>query len=315
MDNLTHGLAGAVMAGLCTTKEEQSGQLAQARFWTFLLGAEVPDIDIVTRLSSDLDYLSLHRGPSHSLWGMALLAGLITLFIRRIFPAVNLARTYGYALAAIVVHVFLDLLTSYGTQVFYPWNLTKYSWDILMIVDPLIIMILGLGLYFARVHSVQRRRFLWGAVMLVGLYIGGRIWVHHDLYHQVVTSLGTDYALKRVSVLPPVVGISNWNFIVETENSMFLGNVDLNRGVTTREVLPKPQVDPVVTAAMRAPAAEVFLGFARHPYLTYEKLGDRYLVKIVDMRYQVRNRSPFMVVVQLDRNLNVIDSGLGSRSE
>lgn len=126
MDNLTHGLAGAVMAGMYAG--EDNAQLAQARFWTFLIGSEIPDIDVVTRLSSELDYLSLHRGPSHSLWGAALLAGLTALLIRRIFPAVNLARTFSYALIAVYVHVFFDLLTSYGTQVFYPWNHTKYGW-------------------------------------------------------------------------------------------------------------------------------------------------------------------------------------------
>lgn len=182
-----------------------------------------------------------------------------------------------------------------------------------MIIDPLIIAALSLGLYLASRNRRQRQRLLWGAVMLVSLYIGGRAWVHHDLYRQVAAAVSSDQTVKRVSVLPPVSGISNWSFVAESDQNMILGSINIWQGITEQESFPKAQTDPVVTAALRAPAAEVFLGFARHPYLTYEKIGEHYLVRIVDMRYRIRNRTPFMAVVQLDRNLNIIDSGLGNK--
>jgi Predicted membrane-bound metal-dependent hydrolase (DUF457). len=71
VDNITHSLFGWTLAraGL--------GRRAPYATATLILASNAPDIDIVAGLRSGVDYLAVHRGPTHGPLGVIGL-GLVT---------------------------------------------------------------------------------------------------------------------------------------------------------------------------------------------------------------------------------------------
>src|SRR2546425_11547494 len=71
MDNLTHTLTGVALS--------QAGLNRKTRFATLALviGSNLPDVDIVTRLAGSATYLKYHRGITHSVLGVIVLSALL----------------------------------------------------------------------------------------------------------------------------------------------------------------------------------------------------------------------------------------------
>ena len=81
-DNLTHGLAGALLAQ--TGLQQRYGQAATV---ALVVGAELPDLDSLFALGGPVLSLAHHRGMTHWLLGGAGLAVLGVLLLWRLFRA------------------------------------------------------------------------------------------------------------------------------------------------------------------------------------------------------------------------------------
>ena len=164
MDTVTHALTGAVIgyAGF----RQHGGRLA---LWTTIVAAEFPDLDVVLLRTSLPAYLQWHRTFTHSAlllpaWA-ALIAGLFWLFARRS----DFRWLYGAALAGLASHLFLDWLTSYGTELLWPLSTARFQLNWVFILDPYLWAILGVTLWAAiRLHS---RRAPGIGLVVVGAYL------------------------------------------------------------------------------------------------------------------------------------------------
>lgn len=102
-----------------------------------ILGAActvAPDFDVVAfRLGVPYESLLGHRGLSHSLPFAAILAGVLTAMMRRVYPDLPRFRTLAFLLLCTASHGVLDALTSGGHGVaflspfsneryFFPWQ-------------------------------------------------------------------------------------------------------------------------------------------------------------------------------------------------
>ena len=85
-----------------------------------LVGSILPDIDIVFLLGGWATYREYHRGPTHSIWGIILLAFLLTWILGKRYPRVPKGTIFLWGLGGMVMHVGLDLLTSYRTYLLWP---------------------------------------------------------------------------------------------------------------------------------------------------------------------------------------------------
>ena len=72
MDNITHTLTGVMLsrAGL--------NRLSPHATLLLVVGANAPDLDVVSAIAGSSAYLQYHRGPSHSLVAIPVLALLVT---------------------------------------------------------------------------------------------------------------------------------------------------------------------------------------------------------------------------------------------
>ncbi len=151
MDTVTHGIVGALLgkaffAGEAPAKGPRwfarPRDRGRAAIVCATLGAMFPDLDVFESYFSgdNLAFLTHHRGVTHSLlmlvvWaaGLALLARWLARLIG--WPSPDFAQLFSIFAAAITSHIFLDLLTSWGTMVWAPADHSRLAWDVLFIID------------------------------------------------------------------------------------------------------------------------------------------------------------------------------------
>jgi inner membrane protein len=159
MDPLTHTLVGASLAA---TRLGQKTRLATP---ALVLGANLPDIDVLSYMRGADYALAFRRGWTHGVPALvvlpALLAALLWLWGRgreasdpdqRLSPGWLLALSY----LACLTHPVLDWLNTYGMRWWMPFSDTWYYGDSVFIVDPWLWSILGLGWALGRRPSIRQ---------------------------------------------------------------------------------------------------------------------------------------------------------------
>ncbi len=167
MDTLSHALIGLTLSRLDSTRE--LGAVAAVTLTTASL---LPDIDVVSRVFGHRFYLKHHRGITHGLVVLPLEAVVLAGLLLGFWPE---ARTVGFtalfsmSLVAMLVHIFFDILTPYGTKVLLPFHNHAVTTDSMPIFEPFLILLTGIGLYLSyhqpglAHHSAIAVLLLWPA--------------------------------------------------------------------------------------------------------------------------------------------------------
>jgi len=171
MDPLTHAISGSVLARALPRRPLPKGQVI-----LLMLLSMAPDADFVLHFISDTTYLHYHRGVTHSALMLPLWTWLFYALFRKTgrsngLPAWLIA-------AAIGLHIFLDLITSFGTMVLAPISDWRATLDLVFIIDPLFTACMLLPMLAALIWRRQARALAIGAVLLSCSYIALTAWVH-----------------------------------------------------------------------------------------------------------------------------------------
>ena len=115
-DNITHGLAAALLAqaGL----RQRYGAVATV---ALLVGSELPDLDALFELGGPVSGFVYHRGITHSLLGGAGLALLGAALLWSVWRSHPYWRVTWLVYLGVLLHIGMDYITSYGTQIFLPF--------------------------------------------------------------------------------------------------------------------------------------------------------------------------------------------------
>jgi inner membrane protein len=200
MDPLTQGLLGAVAAQAVFGR-----RLPRHAAAIGALSGMAPDLDVLIASASDpLVAWVYHRHFTHALafipFGAALAAlpWLLLASMRRQWRLL-----YGASLVAFATHAPLDALTSYGTQLWWPFSDHRVALDWMPIIDLVFTPILLLGLLLALWRaSPQPAR---AALALALAYIGFGAWQHGaaiDAQRQLAQARGHTIERGRVMALP-----------------------------------------------------------------------------------------------------------------
>src|SRR2546422_5354311 len=164
MDGLTHSLVGlaSAKAGL----ERLSPYTAAVS----ILAANAPDIDVVTAVGGRWTALHYHRGITHSIVGTLALAVLIpSLFylidrlVGRVRGRPKRIRYRGLLLASLIAaatHPLMDWTNNYGVRPLLPWNGRWFYGDLVFIVDPYLLLVLG-GAAFLLTSNRRWKIVIW----------------------------------------------------------------------------------------------------------------------------------------------------------
>jgi len=308
------------------------------------LAAEAPDIDILGNFKNPVFGFAHHRGFTHSFLGLILVQALVVglmYFIWRLrgrkVKDPNLPPRWGllllFAYLAGLTHILLDFTNNYGVRPFWPFGEKWYSWDIVFIIEPILLILLIGGLVVPALFSLINDEIgvrrtgppgrLAAVVALLGVIM---VWGLRDYEHRrAVNALnsriydGADPV--RVSAYPRWLNPFQWYGVVETRDFFATMAVDSSVPEADPEgrmqVRQKPEETPVTLAAKRSGLGRVYLDWAQYPVVETEETGSGYIVRFRDLRYYdpTGTRGNLLgASVALDRNLKVVREAFGSRS-
>ena len=146
MDTITHGIAGALIGKAVFrgddmfTRRPMNPQRIVT--WSLMFGAIFPDSDVFRGWFSHNDMLIMtwHRSITHSLVCLPIWALVLALLTRAIarwrkWEAPSLALLTGIYAVGIASHIFLDLVTDFGTMIWSPLKWSRPAWDLIFIID------------------------------------------------------------------------------------------------------------------------------------------------------------------------------------
>ena len=312
---------------------------------TVTLAAEAPDLDVLGEFKSRVFGFAHHRGFTHSFLGIALVSavvvGLMYVVWRlrgRKISDPNLpprwGLLFGFAYLAGLSHILLDFTNNYGVRPFWPFSEKWYSWDIVFIADPIILVLLIAGLllpmffsFIDREIGVRRQQPAgrWGATLaLLGVIAlwGVRDFEHRHAVNALQARTYESANSVRASAFPLWSSPFRWVGVVETQNFFATMMVD---SITPEvdpngemQIIYKPEETPVTLAAKRSYLGRVYLDWAQYPLTETEPLasGEQgYIVRFKDLRFEQPGRSSRKVLeanVELDRNLIVVGENFGA---
>jgi len=171
VDPFTHGLSGAILA-----RSLPKTPIPHRYVWLLVFVAMLPDIDYLLKFISDTTYLRHHRGITHSFLMLPLWSWLIYALLpgqREKLPV--MPWLIGAALAA---HIFLDLITSFGTMILAPFSDMRASLDLLFIIDPIFSALLLLPLALMPLLKKHVRLLGITSLLLIGAYLTTTLILH-----------------------------------------------------------------------------------------------------------------------------------------
>jgi len=179
MDTITHGIAGALLGKAVCGGGDIFSTRAMTRqriiTWSLMLAAVFPDSDVLRDFfsSNELLIVTWHRSITHSLLCLPLWALLLAFITHRFarwrnWEAPSFAALAGIYAVGILSHIFLDLVTTFGTMIWSPLRWSRPAWDVLFIVDftftALLLFPQLLAWVYEQPEHMTRRAFLMWAV-------------------------------------------------------------------------------------------------------------------------------------------------------
>ena len=189
MDTITHGIVGALLgkalfagpdlpAGRPNNRTAQaiSSPTARVAIAACTLGAMFPDIDVFAGplAHNPLSIMEWHRNITHSivmlpLWALILAAISIPLSKSLKWKSPPFLFLFGIYAVGLASHLFLDLVTTFGTMVWSPVQYSRSAWDIIFILDltlTSIALVPQLAAWcYREPHQFKRRAiFVWAAL-------------------------------------------------------------------------------------------------------------------------------------------------------
>ncbi len=211
MDTVTHGLTGWLIA-----RSIPSEKGARAATAAVVIGSVLPDVDHVVSLFGGEAAVRFHRGISHSFAGIAVSSLLLAFLLYRFGRWKDLKKLYLLAAVGQLSHVALDLITSYGTQIFQPFSDARVSFDLLFIIDLVFTGIVLAGIALSRRHRPLGAR---AALAALAMYVGFAAVLHVRAQDAVRT------AAERSGV--PVVSVAALPRLTEIDLGKRLASIPL----------------------------------------------------------------------------------------
>ncbi|HSL91439.1 MAG TPA: metal-dependent hydrolase [Candidatus Limnocylindrales bacterium] len=320
MDTVTHGLTGWLIARAIPSEEGRKEATVAV-----VVGSLLPDADNVASLFGSELYLRIHRGISHSFAGVGVTSLLVALLICKYGKWKDLKKLFLLTLLGQLSHIALDLLNSYGTQIFQPFSDARVSFDLLFVIDLVFTGIIVLGLLLSRYRPSRAR----AALVVLTVYVGFAAFLHlraEDAIRQAAVRHGvpvvSSWALPRLGEIrslpdlwpgrraeaaatprweevatglsafanrksfPLPAGPFAWNGFVDDGATYLRAEVDpLDGAIEWKERARKGRDMPEARALENLPDVRTYLWFARFPTVYVSTVEGKTVVTFFDLRF------------------------------
>jgi inner membrane protein len=260
MDPLTQGLLGAsfgqALYGRALGK--------RALVWGALVGM-APDLDVVANPVSPMAEWLWHRGPTHALWFGPVVGPVLGWLLWR-WKGGRLRDWVGLAVVALFTHPLLDALTTYGTQLLWPFSRQRFGLDAVPIVDPSYSLVLAAAVAFGLWRGAATgaaRRAAWAALAVSSAYVGLGLVINDRAEAIARAQLAAEgVGASRVSAYPTLLQLPFRRIVARSSDEVRVGwlNVLGPRPIAWERFTAAS--GPLVEAARAAKEARILEWFA-----------------------------------------------------
>jgi len=305
------------------------------RFGTTLLVAAgvAPDLDYASYFAGASSFLASHRSALHSLSGGVALAcalaaiacwvekkwpPLASVRARKAQPPLSFLPALALAVIGIAAHDVLDLASSEGIQLFWPFRSHWTRWSLTQNFDPWILALLITALLLPQLFRLVREEVgarskratgagtAIAALVLLCAYFGGRAYLHSRALETLLSSEYHGREPLAAGAFPSSSNPFEWRGVVSTENTLEEIAVNLQSGADfnpDRSLTHyKPADSLVLDAAQKAPATQKFLSYAELPLASVARREDGYRIELRDLQFPQGDTTPANIAVRVDLN-------------
>ncbi|HET6464271.1 MAG TPA: metal-dependent hydrolase, partial [Nitrospiria bacterium] len=214
MDPVTHTLVGVGMANAFFRK-----RIGPPAVPVLALASNLPDIDAVVHLTGDPTAILMRRTFGHSVFLLPLWSLCLALILRRFYPQVGFGRLFGLTLLGAFVHLFFDLVNSFGVVLLWPFSDWRPELAIIFIIDLILTGLLAAPLLLSvfrrlRPHLVLMSRIAMAGVAVYILFCEGNRMIARQALASESAQLTPRPEFSYV--FPEPLGPHRWRGVVRT---------------------------------------------------------------------------------------------------
>lgn len=225
MDSLTQIVLGAAVGEAVLGKKVGN----KAMLFGAIAGT-IPDLDVLARFFTDnITTIEVHRGFSHSILFSVLFAPVFGWLVYKLLP--NKEATWKewswLFFWGLFTHPILDSFTTWGTQLFWPFE-TRLAFQNIFVIDPLytlpflIFLILAL---FQKRSSEKRRKFNRLGLFVSSGYLVITLLLKGIAYQKFTQALEVQQiAYTAIDTRPAPFNTILWSANIDTEDAYLIAN-------------------------------------------------------------------------------------------
>jgi membrane-bound metal-dependent hydrolase YbcI (DUF457 family) len=290
LDNVTHAALGLAIA------QAAGPSLGSAGLTLALVASELPDIDIFFGIGNPWSMVTTHRGITHSVFLIPLAAAVLAGIWSRFSAAGSFWSFLGLALACLFGHLFLDVLTMYGTQLLEPFGHQRFGWGWVAVIDPVVTVLLiaaaVVAWWIRGAHPAAARQVALAGLAATACYLllGG---IQHARAMQVLRRQTAALGPAIAHDAGPQLGtIFIHRLLYRNDDKFWVARYNSLTGRLGDERVLAAGIDPPLRPLLETPQARVFCDFAGRLIRPHIDPADADALVLEDMRFSWPTGSP-----------------------
>lgn len=226
MDSLTQIVLGAAVGEAVLGKKIGN----KAMLYGAIAGT-IPDLDVFVNFFTDtVTALEMHRGVTHSVFFSIFFAPVFGWLVSRFESYKNVKGWSWLFFWCLLTHPLLDAFTTWGTQLFWPFN-TRVAFKSIFVIDPLytVPFIVFLILTMFQKRTSKKRRFYNNMGLILSTsYLTITLLLKCVTYTKFEAALSEqNIAYTQMDTRPTPMNTILWSANVATKDAFLIGSYSL----------------------------------------------------------------------------------------
>lgn len=272
-----------------------------------IIGSQAPDTDTILKLRNNAHYIRNHRGITHSIPAVLLWPIVVTGCINIFFQDINILHLWIWTFIAVILHVFVDIFNAYGTQALRPFSRRWVALGVINTFDPFIFFTHIVGIVIWQIGLDAGSTFIGVFVVVSGYYV-----VKYRMKRAVTKSVKRIIPDATEIIVSPTLRFNSWHVAVKSKQFFHVIRA-VDGEIIVQDTFDRHPIPhtPIIDAARKDVNLSAFLSFSPVYRWEAEEYEDHHEVRFIDLRYRSKGYYPFVAVVLLDLDLNIVSSFTG----
>lgn len=301
MDSLTHVMCGIGIASIAATINPALADYQVAAIGCGILSSSIQDFDIVTKFINNTLMLKHHRGFSHTIYALPILALLSTLLF---IPFITLSIYLSLLLISIIsllLHTSLDCLNSYGTKALNTRTWIRLS--IIHTIDPIVTIVLLSNTFLYFIFNIN---FI-PAFFIIFIYI-----IFRTIYKKIIIhNINKNPSIVEIKSLIAESHPFKWYAITKTKDKYYTFEIRLSK-IINQDYHKKLKIDDELYKIIKGSKSyNEFASFTPFHVVEDISFNKRIIIKATDLRYRTNTHYYFFNYVCEIKDNKIVNDYIG----